>query len=155
MTSLVGLGEDVSQVTAAVRVEVLQGLAREIALALPPGLTVSQVNGATVADWDVSGSTLRVRFLDPIASEADVVVQGEVRLPREGAVTVPLIRLPAADRESGGVAVDVAGAGEITGRQSIGLEPADPMELGDIVSGRESPSMIGSVQQPNVRMGGH
>jgi hypothetical protein len=148
VTSLVGLGEDVSQVTAAVRVEVLQGLAREIALALPPGLAVSQVNGATVADWDVNGSTLRVRFLDPIASEADVVVQGEVRTPREGAVSVPLIRLPAADRESGGVAVDVAGAGEITGRQSVGLEPADPMELGDIVAGGESPSMIGFRLRP-------
>ena len=35
----------------AVRVEVLQGLARDVTLALPPGFVVNQVNGATVADW--------------------------------------------------------------------------------------------------------
>src|ERR1044071_4244782 len=43
LTTIVGLGEEVSQVTAAVRVEVLQGLAREIALLLPAGLVVNQV----------------------------------------------------------------------------------------------------------------
>ena len=148
VTTIVGLGEEVSQVTAAVRVEVLQGLAREIALLLPAGLVVNQVNGATVGDWDVNARTLRVRLLDPIASEADLVVQGEARLPRDGAVTVPLVRMPSAERETGGVAVDVAGAGEITSRQSLGLEPADPAELGELVAGRESPSMIGFRLRP-------
>jgi len=148
VTTVAGLGEDVSQVTAAVRVEVLQGLAREIALSLPAGLVVNQVNGATVGDWDVSGSTLRVRLLDPIASEADFVIQGEARLPREGVVTVPLVRVPSAERETGGIAIDVVGAGEITSRQTLGLEPADPTELGEIVAGRESPSMIGFRLRP-------
>jgi hypothetical protein len=148
VTTIVGLGEEVSQVMAAVRVEVLQGLAREIALLLPAGLVVNQVNGATVGDWDVNGSTLRVRLLDPIASEMEVVIQGETRMPREGAMTVPLVRMPAAERETGGVAVDVVGAGEITGRQSLALEPADPTELGEIVAGRESPSMIGFRLRP-------
>jgi hypothetical protein len=148
VTTIVGLGEDVSQVTAAVRVEVLQGLAREIALLLPAGLAVNQVNGATVADWDVNASTLRVRLLDPIASETEVVVQGEARMPREGAMTVPLVRMPSAERETGGIAVDVVGAGEITSRQSVGLEPADPTELGEFVAGRESPSMIGFRLRP-------
>ena len=50
--------------------------------------------------------------------------------------------MPSAERETGGVAVDVVGAGEIGGRQARGLEPADPSELGDVVAGRESPSMI-------------
>jgi hypothetical protein len=50
--------------------------------------------------------------------------------------------MPSAERESGGVAVDVVGAGEIAERQARGLEPADPSELGEPVAGRESPSMI-------------
>ena len=50
--------------------------------------------------------------------------------------------MPAAERETGGVAVDVVGAGEITGRQPRGFDPADPSDLGDIVAGRESPSMV-------------
>jgi len=148
ITTLVALGEDVSQVTAAVRVEVLQGLAREIALLVPAGFVVNQVNGATVGDWDVNASTLRVRLLDPIASETEVVIQGEARLPRDGTVTVPLVRMPSAERETGGIAVDVLGAGEITGRQSQGLEPADPSELGEFVAGRESPSMVGFRLRP-------
>ncbi len=50
--------------------------------------------------------------------------------------------MPAAERETGGVAVDVVGAGEVAERATRGLEPADPSELGEIVAGRESPSMI-------------
>jgi hypothetical protein len=53
-----------------------------------------------------------------------------------------LVRVPVAERESGGVAVDVVGAGEIAGRQATGLELADTSELGEVVHGRESPSMI-------------
>jgi hypothetical protein len=142
VTSVVGLGEDISQLAANVRIEVLQGLAREVSLALPSGVIVNQVNGATVADWDVENATLRVRLLDPISSEVSFVVQGETRAPREGAVTIPLVRVPSAERESGGVAVDVVGAGEIAERQTRGLDPADPADLGEIVAGRESPSMI-------------
>jgi hypothetical protein len=85
---------------------------------------------------------LRVRLLDPVTTETSFVVQGETRARREGAVAVPLIRVPAAERETGGVAVDVVGAGEIAERATRGLEPADPSELGEIVAGRESPSMI-------------
>ena len=142
VTTLVGLGEDVSQVAAAVRLEILQGLAREVVLALPPGVAINQVNGATVGDWVVTNGMLRVRLLDPVATETSFVVQGDTRAPREGAVTVPLFRVPGAERETGGVAVDVIGAGAIAERTTRGLEPADPSELGEIVASRESPSMI-------------
>jgi hypothetical protein len=142
VTEIVGLGEDTCQVVAAVRVEVLQGLARDVTISLPAGLVVNQVNGATVGDWDTTGGALRVRLLDPAATEISFVVQGEARVPREGVVVVPLLRMPSAERETGGVAVDVIGAGEISERQVRGLEPADPSELGDLVANRESPSMI-------------
>ncbi len=142
ITQLVALGEDACQVVASVRVEVAQGLARELTLELPAGLVVNQVNGVTVADWDANGTTLRVRLLEPTATEVAFVVQAETRTPRDGSVVVPLVRVPSADRESGGVAVDVVGAGEISGRQARGLEPSDASELGEVVAGRESPSMI-------------
>lgn len=50
--------------------------------------------------------------------------------------------MPAAERETGGIAVDVVGSAEIGERQPRGLEPADASDLGDIVAGRESPSMV-------------
>jgi hypothetical protein len=141
LVQFVGLGEDACQVVTAVRVEVVQGLAREVALTLPPGLVVSEVNGPTVGDWDAVGGTLRVRLLEGTTSEVSFVVQGESRVPREGSVAVPLLRMPSAERETGGVAVDVLGAGEIAERLARGFDPADPSELGDVVTTRESPSM--------------
>ena len=142
ITELVSLGEDSTQITASIQVEVLQGLARDAAIAIPAGVIVNQVSGATVADWNVDRGVLTVTFLEPVASQTSVVVTGEIRAPREGTIAIPLVRMPAAERETGGVAVDVAGAGEIGERQPRGLEPADLADLGDIVSGRESPSMV-------------
>jgi hypothetical protein len=142
ITSLVGLGEEVTQITVAVRVEVLEGIARDVVLAIPAGVVVNQVNGATVAEWNLVDGALMVRLLDPVSTEASFVVQAETRTPREGPLAVPLIRVPAAQRESGGIAVDVVGAGEIGERQARGLDPADVTELGEIVTGRESPSML-------------
>jgi hypothetical protein len=141
ITELVTLGEEASQVSASVRVEVTQGLARQIVLSLPADLVVNQVQGATVGDWNQEQGVLTVSFLEPIAADASLLVSAETRSPREGAVTIPIVRLPAAERETGGIAVDVIGPGEIAERQPRGFDAADASDLGDIVSGRESPSM--------------
>jgi hypothetical protein len=142
ITELVSLGEDSTQVTASIQFDIVQGLAREAVVAIPAGVVVNQVAGATVADWNVDRGLLTVTFLEPVAAQTSVVVTGEIRAPRDGAIAIPLLRVPAAERETGGVAVDVAGAGEIGERQPRGLEPADPADLGDIVAGRETPSMV-------------
>ena len=142
VASVIGLGEEVSTISAVIRVEVQQGAAREVTVAVPPGVVVNQVNGATVADWETASGLLRVRLLDPVISEVSFVVQGEVRLPADGEVSVPIVRVPAAERETGGVAISVLGAGEIEGHHMRGLEPADVADLADVIAGRESPSMV-------------
>ena len=142
VASVVGLGEEVSTTSSSVRVEVQQGVLREVSLAIPAGMIVNQVNGPTVADWEVAGGLLGVRLLDPVSSEVAFVVVGESRLPGDGEISVPLMRVPGAERETGGVAVSVLGAGEIEQHQARGLEPADVSELADVVAGRESPSMV-------------
>ena len=141
VTQLVALGEDSTQITTSVRLEVTQGQAREMIVAVPAGVTVNQVSGAPVADWSVNAGNLTIVFLDPVTTDTSVVVTAEARLPRDGVLAVPLLRVPAAERETGGVAIDVIGAGEIADRQPRGLEPADVSDLGEIVAGRESPSM--------------
>ena len=141
ITELVALGEETSQVTASVRVEVTQGVAPEVALSLPADLVVNQVQGATVGEWNQAQGVLTVTFLEPIITDASLLISAETRSPREGPVTIPIVRLPAADRETGGIAVDVVGPGEIAERQLRGFDAADASDLGDIVSGRESPSM--------------
>lgn len=142
VTELVALGEDASQVTASVRLEVTQGAARDVTVSLPEGLTVNQVAGGDVGDWSASTGVLRVVFLEPVTSEVQFVISAETRAPREGPIAIPLVRVPGAERETGGLAVDVVGAGEIARQQPRGLEPADPADLGDILAGRESPSMV-------------
>ena len=77
-----------------------------------------------------------MRLLDPVATELSFVVQGESRLPADGDIAVPLVRAPAAERETGGVAISVLGAGEIERHQMRGLEPADIADLPDISAGR-------------------
>jgi hypothetical protein len=141
ITELVALSEDSTQVTSSVQIDVTQGEARETLIALPSGLIVNQVAGPAVADWNVDRGVLSVSFLEPVSTEASIVVTGELRAPREGSIAIPIVRVPAAERETGGVAVDVIGPGDIAGREPRGLEPADPSDLGDIVAGHESPSM--------------
>ena len=142
VTQLVALGEDATQITSSIQIDVTQGQARDVAIALPADLVVNQVSGPTVADWNVDRSQLTVTFLEPVTTQTSIVIGAELKAPREGAIAIPLVRVPAAERETGGVAVDVVGAGEIAGREPRGLEPADPSDLGDIVAGRESPSMV-------------
>jgi hypothetical protein len=143
VTTLVGLGEDASSVSSSIDVEVTQGAAPYIDVEIPDGVTVNQVAGPMVADWDAApGGTLRVNFLEPVVSRAAFTLAGEMRAAREGRVALPLVRLRSAEREGGGVAVEVLGAGEIASRDPQGLELADPSDLGAPVRGRESPSML-------------
>jgi len=142
LTELVGIGEDSTQVNAEVRVDVLQGVASEVHVELPDQFTVNQVSGATIADWDAKARELTVSFIEPVQDTTRFTVSGELRLPRAGKVEVPLMRLPAAERETGGVAVEVLGAGEIKDRQASGLEEAEASELGQLISSRQSPSLI-------------
>lgn len=142
VTQLIGLGEDATQVNAEVELEVVQGLAREAVVQLPAQFTVNQVSGAMVADWDVNNGELKVSFIEAVANTVRFTLNGELSLPRDGKLNVPLIRLPLVERETGGVAVEVLGAGEIKERQSNGLEEAEAAELGQLISSRPSPSLI-------------
>jgi hypothetical protein len=149
VTELVGLGEDATQINAEVQVEVLQGVAQEIRVLLPDQFTVNQVSGATVADWDARAHELTVTFIEPVQNTGRFTLTGELRLPREGKLDVPLIRLPAAERETGGIAVEVLGAGEIKDRQATGMEEAEASELGQLISSRQSPQLIAFRLQPS------
>jgi hypothetical protein len=142
ITELVSLGEDVSQLTASVLVEVVQGTARDIVLTVPEGVAINQVQGAVVADWAHTERALTISFVEPVLSGTSVIINADARLARDGDVSIPILRMPTAERETGGLAVDVSGAGEINRIRPRGLDAADVSELGDVVAGRESASMV-------------
>jgi hypothetical protein len=94
-----------------------------------------------VADWEMKNGELSVTFLEPVEQNARFVITAETRSTRDGVVEVPLFRLVHLDRDNGGVAVEVLGAGEIKDIKSEGLDNADASDLGEMVSSRESPSL--------------
>jgi hypothetical protein len=104
-------------------------------------VTINQVLGAMVADWVVKDNELSITFLDAVEQKARFVITGETRTAREGQIDIPLLRLLNAERETGGVAVEVLGAGEIKDAKSEGLESADATDLGEMVASRQSQSL--------------
>lgn len=142
VTELVGLAEESAQVTAHVDLEAVQGQADRVRVILPDGLAVNQVSGPLVADWEASAGALAVRFLEPLRDRTSLVIAGESRCAREGRIDAPLLRVAGAERETGGVALEVLGAGEIRRQDVRGLEPADPEDLGGPLAGRDSPSLV-------------
>ena len=141
LTELTGLGEDTTTIVAEVNIEVTQGAAREVRVALPDKVTINQVAGATVADWEMKDGQLAVTFLEPVEGNAKFIVSGETRSPRDGQIEIPLLRLLNTERDTGGVAVEVLGAGEINKFKTEGLENADATDLAEIVSSRQSTSL--------------
>lgn len=141
LTQLTGLGEDATSVYAEVSLEVVQGAAKEARIELPGKITINQVSGAMVADWEVKDGQLTVTFLEPVEQGAKFTITAETRTPREGKIEIGLMRLLNVERETGGIAVEVLGAGEIKDQTTQGLEGVDAADLGEYVASRQSPSL--------------
>ena len=141
ITQLFGLGEDNASISAEVNLEVTQGAAREVKVQIPDKVTINQVLGAMIEDWESKSGQLTVTFLEPVEQTARFVITGETRSPRDGSIDIPLLRLLNAERETGGAAVEVLGAGEIKDLKSEGLESADATDLGELVANHQSPSL--------------
>src|SRR5215467_240176 len=142
LTQLTSLAEDSAAVYAEANLEVVQGAAHEVRIQIPDKVTINQVSGAMVADWEMKNGELAVTFLEPIEHNARFVINGEARLPRDGIVDIPLLRLLNTERDTGGVAVEIVGAGEIKDQKTEGLEDADATDLGEMIASRQSPDMV-------------
>ncbi len=142
LTQLTSLAEDSTSLYAEAYFEVVQGAAKEARIQVPQNVTINQVAGAMVADWEMKDGELAVTFLEPVEHSARFVITGEIRLPRDGIVDIPLLRLLNTERDDGGVAVEILGAGEIKGQKVQGLEEADATDLGEMVASRQSPALV-------------
>ena len=142
LTQLTSLAEDSTSICAEASLDIMQGAAREVKIQLPEKITINQVSGAMVADWEMKNGELAVTFLEPVEHSARFVITGESRLPRDGIIDIPLMRLEGTERDEGGIAVEVLGAGEIKGQKTQGLEEADATDLGEMVSSRQSPALV-------------
>jgi len=148
LTQLTSLGEDATSVYAEASLEIVQGAAREARIQLPEKITVNQVSGATVADWEMRNGELVITFLEPVEHNARFVINGEARLPRDGVIDIPLLKLLNTERDTGGVAVEILGAGEIKEQKAQGLEDADASDLGEMIASRQSPALAAFRARP-------
>jgi hypothetical protein len=148
LTQLTSLGEDATSVYAEASLEIVQGAAREARIQLPEKITVNQVSGAMIADWEMKGGELVVTFLEPVEHNARFVINGEARLPRDGVIDIPLLRLLNTERDTGGVAVEILGAGEIKEQKAQGMEDADASDLGEMIASRQSPALAAFRARP-------
>ena len=104
LTELVGLGEDSTSINVEVNLTVNQGVARETKLQIPDKITVNQVLGASIADWEIKSGELTVTFLEPVEQSTRFVITAETRLPRDGQMDIPLFRVLNTEHETGGIA---------------------------------------------------
>jgi hypothetical protein len=148
LTQLTSLAEDSTAVYAEINLEILQGAAREVSLQLPAEVTINQVLGASVADWEIANGKLDVTFLEPVEHSARFIVNGESRLARDGIIEIPQLRLLNVEHDTGGEAVEILGAGEIKGQKSQGLDEADATDLGETVASRQSPALVAFRYRP-------
>jgi hypothetical protein len=148
LTQLTSLGEDATSVYAEASLEIVQGAAREVHIQMPQKITINQVSGAMVADWEMKSGELAITFLEPVEHSARFVINGEARLPRDGVIDIPLMRLLNTERDSGGVAVEILGAGEIKEQKAQGLEDADASDLGEMIASRQSPALAAFRARP-------
>jgi hypothetical protein len=150
LTQLTSLAEDSTSIYAEPSLDVVQGAAREARIQLPQNVTINQVSGAMVADWEMKNGELAITFLEPVEHSARFVITGETRLSRDGIIEIPLLRLLNTERDDGGTAVEVLGAGEIKSQKSQGLEEADATDLGEMIASRESPALIAFRVRPGA-----
>ena len=148
LTQLISLAEDSTAIYAETRLTIVQGAAREVRIQLPEKVTINQVSGAMVADWEMKNGELAVTFLEPIEHTASFVINAEARLPRDGIIDIPLLRLLNTERETGGVAVEIVEAGEIRDEKAQGLEDADASDLGEMIASRQSPALVALRAKP-------
>ena len=148
LTQLPSLGEDQSTVYAEASLDIVEGAAREVRIQLPEKVTINQVSGAMVADWEMKNGELAITFLEPVEHSVRFVINGEARLPRDGIIDIPLLRLLHTERDTGGVAVEMLGAGEIKDQKTRGLEDADASDLGEMIASRQSPALAAFRARP-------
>ncbi|HEX6716382.1 MAG TPA: carboxypeptidase-like regulatory domain-containing protein [Pyrinomonadaceae bacterium] len=129
--SVVSVGDSQLRVTALCDVNVIQGEAAEFKMPLPEGFELTTASGNTLESSDVSGNVLTLRVHDPARRNHQFLIALE-RANRETKVEAPLLAFTGAQRETGEVLVEGAGAMELVATESGGLRRMDVREASAI-----------------------
>lgn len=129
--SVVSVGDSQLRVTALCDLNVIQGEAGEFKMSLPQGYELVTASGSTLESHDVSGNTLTLRVHDPARRNHQFLIAIE-RTNKDTQAEAPLLTFADAQRETGELLVEGAGAMELKATESGGLRRMDVREAGAI-----------------------
>ena len=129
--AVVSVGDSQLRVTALCDVNVIQGEAGEFKMPLPAGYELTTASGNTLESSDVSGNTLTLRVHDAARRNHQFLIALERTNP-ETKVDAPLLAFTGAQRETGEVLVEGAGALEMLATEAGGLRRMDVREASPI-----------------------
>src|SRR6185436_19895774 len=129
--SVVSVGDSQLRVTALCDLNVIQGEAAEFKMSLPGGYELVTASGSTLESHDVSGNILTLRVHDPARRNHQFPIAIE-RTNRETQAEAPVLAFADAQRETGELLVEGAGAMELKATESGGLRRMDVREAGAI-----------------------
>jgi len=129
--SVVSVGDSQLRVTALCDLNVIQGEAGEFKMSLPQGYELVTASGSTLESHDVSGNTLTLRVHDPARRNHQFLIAIE-RTNKDTQAEAPLLAFADAQRETGELLVEGAGAMELKATESGGLRRMDVREAGAI-----------------------
>ena len=129
--SVVSVDDSQLRVTALCDVNVIQGEADEFKMSLPAGYDLVTATGNTLESHEVSGNTLTLRVHDPARRNHQFLIALE-RNNRETQAEAPLLAFVDAQRETGEVLVEGAGAMELKATESGALRRIDVREANAI-----------------------
>ena len=129
--TVVSVGDSHLRLTALCDLTVIQGEAAEFKLPLPAGFELTAASGNTLESHEVSGDTLTLRVHDPARRTHQFLIAME-RANKETKLDAPLLAFTGAQRETGEVLVEGAGAMELIATEAGGLRRMDVREASAI-----------------------
>ena len=129
--TVVSVGDSQLRLTALCDVNVIQGEAAEFKIPLPPGFDLTTATGSTLESSDVSNNILTLRVHDPARRNHQFLIAIE-RSNRDTKLEAPFLEFSGAQRETGELLVEGAGAIELEARESGGLRRIDVREASPI-----------------------
>ena len=129
--TVVSVDDSELRLTALCDVTVNQGEAAEFKVPLPDGYEFTNASGNSLESSDVTNGTLTLRVHDPARRNHQFLITLE-RANRETNVEAPMIEFSGAQRETGELLVESAGAMELKAKESGGLRRIDVREANAI-----------------------
>ncbi|MGQ0614476.1 MAG: hypothetical protein ACT4PV_12140 [Planctomycetaceae bacterium] len=130
--TLAEVGEARIAMRTRLLLEVLRAPMTRVDLSLPNGLTVRDLGGKGVKSWTIrrgeTGDLLEIAFVEPLQGALELTLDAE--LPRDGTerVELPVVRVPAAVRYRGTLAVGSRPEVRITALDAEGARRLQPGE---------------------------